>query len=155
MRAVLHLSAGLSEIPLGGHPCQSHGPLVLVTSVFLELHGSSEGQQLLHTISQERVTLKGQGWQLAYTSGGLGYIFKATESCYVAQLLKRSIYVEDDHAYMQGEQGKTYFDNCDVQVVPRYLKLQSPSGEAHVKMYEVSHFAHGCKVRGQVDIRKF
>ena len=122
---------------------------------FLELHGSSEGQQLLHTISQERVTLKGQGWQLAYTSDGLGYIFKATESCYVAQLLKRSIYVEDDHAYMQGEQGKTYFDNCDVQVVPRYLKLQSPSGEAHVKMYEVSHFAHGCKVRGQVDIRKF
>ena len=65
-----------------------------------------------------------------------------------------AIYVEDDHVYLQGEQGKTYFDNCDVQVVPRYLKLQSPSGDTHVKLYEVSHFAHGCKVRGQVDIRK-
>ena len=30
-----------------------------------------------------------------------------------------AIYVEDDHVYLQGEQGKTYFDNCDVQVVPR------------------------------------
>ena len=60
---------------------------------FLELHGSSEGQQLLHTIAQERVTLKGQGWQLAFASDGLGYIFKATESCYVAQLLKHAIYV--------------------------------------------------------------
>ena len=62
--------------------------------------------------------------------------------------------MEDDHVYLQGEQGKTYFDNCDVQVAPRYLKLQSPSGDAHVKPYEVSHFAHGCKVRGHVDIRK-
>ena len=38
---------------------------------FLELHGSSEGQQLLHTISQERVTLKGQGgnWPSLQTVG--------------------------------------------------------------------------------------
>ena len=68
--------------------------------------------------------IEGPGWQLAFTSDGWGYICKATESCYVAQLLKHAIYVEDDPVYLQGEQGKTYFDNCDVQVVPRYLKLQ-------------------------------